>query len=205
MPLSKSKIARLALFAAMLAIAACTRKDSRDSVPELQGGFPPVGAPSVPRQAEPSPVLVRTDRLDGAKSTRDILTALSKDCLACAEKNDCLKPERGGGLCEQMSGKSKVSGKDEKELCLEALRCIFTSKCANTGEETPCLCGATDVLQCMKGEAPPRGACVTEFKNDFGDNGKLMYDEFINQGYGAGRANALVQCVVPLCPTCRFP
>jgi hypothetical protein len=197
MSLSKSKMAWVA-FVAMLPIAACTRKDQE--IPS-EANSPVVAA--APLRAIPPQV--RTDRLDESKTTRDILNALSKDCLACAEKNDCLNPAKGSGICETMPGISKISGQAESALCLDALRCIFTSKCANTGEENPCLCGPTDPMACFHGDAPPMGSCVSEFKKDYGDNGKTMYDNFINQTYGDGRANTIIQCVVPLCPTCRIP
>jgi hypothetical protein len=150
-------------------------------------------------------VPARTVQLDGAKTTKEILSTLSKDCLPCAEKNGCLDLAQQGGNCELATGTSKISNKSESELCLDGLRCVFTSKCSNHGEETPCLCGKTDVIECMEGRSPPTGVCVDVYKKDFGNEGKAMYDQFINTAYGVGHANRIIQCVIPLCPSCRIP
>jgi hypothetical protein len=153
-----------------------------------------MGAPPVPRR----------ERIEAAGSTEQLLTAFSPECLACAKQAGCLDPaQQGGGTCEGVAGNAK-SGKSETELCLKSLKCIFNTKCANTGEESTCLCGDIDVVECMSGKTKPIGKCVDVFREDFGDNGKTMYDNFINPKYGAGRANQLIQCAVPSCASCRF-
>jgi hypothetical protein len=145
----------------------------------------------------------RLARLVEAATTRDILNTLSDDCLACAEKNGCLDPEHQGGVCETMTGKSK-NGRSAAAQCVEALRCVFSSKCANTGEQSQCLCGKMDVADCMNGKEEPKGTCVAVYKDDFGNNGKAMYDQFLDRKFGSGQANAIIQCVVPTCPMCRI-
>jgi hypothetical protein len=194
----------VALAAAILGLAACTRSSAPSSdknAPFSSAALP--GSAATLRPADPP--TVRNERLQAATNTREILSALAKDCLPCAEENGCFDPKQSGGLCELATGNSKISGVSETSLCLDALRCIFTSKCANGGEESGCFCGRTDVVACMEGRTPPLGSCVAEFKKDFGDDSKTIYKEFINPAYGAGRANALIQCVIPLCPSCRIP
>jgi hypothetical protein len=178
---------------------------SRSSDKSANKDPPSASSPPLAAALQPGPIPGRTARLDGAHTTREILSALSKDCLPCAEQNGCLDEKDIGGSCELATGISKISGESETALCLDALRCIFTSKCANTGQESPCVCGQTEIVSCMDGRGVPKGSCVGEFKKDFGSDGKKMYDEFINKAYGDGRANNLIQCVMPLCPTCRIP
>jgi hypothetical protein len=188
------------LVLAATAMPACSRPST--TAPEPPGsaaGIVSASAATRPRAAS------RTARLAEASATRDILNALSDDCLSCAETNGCLDSAQQGGLCETVTGHAKPSGRSEVSLCLEALRCVFTSKCANSGQQNECLCGKTDVLACMDGKAPPSGTCVAVYKDDFGNDGKTMYSQFINPTYGAGRANAIIQCVIPMCPTCRIP
>jgi hypothetical protein len=154
------------------------------------------------------PTRVRTPRLDGANTTRELLAELAPDCVSCAEKNGCLDVTTQGAECESIAGISKVSGQTETALCLDLLRCIFTSKCANSGEQSQCVCGKADVLSCLDGSEAPAGSCIAEYRRDYGMDatGKFMSKEFLNRTtYGAGGANALVQCVMNLCPTCRIP
>jgi hypothetical protein len=186
------------------ALAACSR--SAASTTDLAGSAQPAGQASAqavqPVVAAAVPV-PRRARIEAATTTQQLLTAFSPDCLACAEKNGCLDPaQKGGGVCEGVPGKAK-SGASEVELCMKALKCIFNTKCANAGEESQCFCGSTDVVDCMSGKAAPNGSCVDVFKEDLGDEGKKMYDNFINPKYGAGRANQLIQCAVASCNACR--
>jgi hypothetical protein len=203
-----SNFARLSLAACALALAACTRGCSCDNSTSELGATKKDPAPmsSVKAAHTVGGPVPRTDRLDKYKTTKDILGALSKDCLPCVEQAGCFDPAMpGGGVCETVPGTSKVSGQTEVALCLDALRCVFTTRCANNSEESQCLCGKTDIMSCMEGRAPPQGSCVDEFRRDFGDDNKKMYDDFINPVYGVGRANALIQCVIPSCSMCRIP
>lgn len=159
-----------------------------------QAAPPAVTAAPMPRKA----------RIEAATTTQQLLGAFSPDCLSCADKFGCLDPaQKGGGTCEGVPGQSKSGGQSETALCLKTLKCIFNTKCGNTGEESQCLCGSTDVMDCMSGKAAPNGSCVDVFKEDLGDDGKKMYDNFINPKYGAGRANQLIQCAVSACSACR--
>jgi hypothetical protein len=147
---------------------------------------------------------VRVARLNEVSNTRDMLSALADDCLSCAEQNGCLDATQGSGVCETVAAK-KDAGATETSLCIDTLRCVFASKCGNPGHQNDCICGKTDVTDCMSGASPPTGTCVAVYKKDFGDDGKFIYHEFVNQTFGAGRANAIAQCVTQLCPTCRIP
>jgi len=185
-----------ALAVAALAASACSR--SRNKAPDPAASTVPATASSA------RPRGTRAERVAKASTTQEMLNALSKDCLSCAETSGCLDPSQHGGLCETVSGQAKGGG-SEAALCLDTLRCVFTSKCANTGEQSACLCGKTDIIDCMEGKAPPDGTCVAVYKNDFGSDGNTMYDQFLNHNFGAGRANAIIQCVIPMCPSCRIP
>jgi hypothetical protein len=152
------------------------------------------GAAPVPRRA----------RIEAATTTQQLLSAFSPGCLSCAEKNGCLDPaQKGGGVCEGVPGQSRSGGQSEAALCLKALKCVFNTKCGNSGEESQCLCGTTEITDCMSGKSAPNGSCVDVFKEDFGSDGKTMYDDFINPKFGAGRANQLIQCAVAACNECR--
>jgi hypothetical protein len=201
-----SSLVRLSFVALALSLAGCARGCSSNSEDSSSGKTAaPLGASARDGGRVPGAPVARTARLDGAKTTQEILSALHKDCLACAEKNGCLDPAQQSGVCETVAGNSKINGQSEVSLCLDALRCVFTTKCANNGEESQCLCGKTDIIECMEGRSAPQGACVDEFRKDFGGDNKKMYDDFINPAYGVGRANQIIQCAIPTCSVCRIP
>jgi hypothetical protein len=184
----------LVLAAATLAGSSCV-KDKPES-----SGHDGGGVASAPFKPEKSP---RAEKVTNAKTMREILNALADDCYACAEKSGCLDLKQQGGNCDGLTGTAK-GGRTESEQCLETLRCVFTSKCANNGEQSACLCGATDIVDCMEGKQAPAGTCVAVYKDDFGSNGKAMYDQFLDRNFGSGNANAIIQCVIPMCPSCRI-
>jgi len=192
----KSNVAVLSFAVAAAAVLACSRSSKPDPSGSSKGG---VSSSSAARADLGSHV----ERLARASTTRDVLSSLADDCLSCAEKNGCLDPNRQGGECEAVTGKAR-GGRTATEQCVETLRCVFSSKCANNGEQSQCLCGKTDVVECMEGKSPPSGTCVAVYKDDFGSNGKAMYDQFLDRKFGSGQANYIIQCVVPLCPTCRI-
>jgi hypothetical protein len=201
-----SNAKRLAIAAAWVALSGCSRAcDGGSSADRADSGGT---ASATAATLRPRAANARTPRLDAAKTTREILTELSPDCLSCAEKNGCLDPaQRGGITCETVEGVSKVSGQAENALCLDTLRCIFTSKCANSTEESECVCGKTSISSCLDGSEAPVGTCIAEYRRDYGPtaDGKFLAKEFVNPAYGAGAANMLIQCVMPQCPTCRIP
>ena len=199
MTTSKRKMARGAILVAMGALASCSRSSSRgpDPAGSAAGALTATGTPSGPGG--------KVARVGAATNTRDMLSGISKECLRCAEKAGCLEAATQGGVCETLPNKARPDGVNEYALCLDTLRCVFTTKCANTGEETPCLCGKADVVDCMNGKAAPEGTCVAEYKKDFGNDGKAMVDQFVNQSFGAGLANYIIQCVIPSCHMCKIP
>jgi hypothetical protein len=134
-------------------------------------------------------------------TTESILGDQSPDCFPCADRNGCLDPGRQGGTCEGTPGVAPVecgavlgasSALTEALVCLATLNTIFTSKCAGISE-TPCLCGATDPEACLGGGAPPTGPALPLYTCDFMTVSVLS--DFTNQDFGAGQANALVQCL----------
>jgi hypothetical protein len=93
-------------------------------------------------------------------------------------------------------------GETETQVCLETLGTIFGSKCASQFQETPCLCGSTDPAACLAGAATPTGPDYDQYICDF-DSASIddIQNDFTNQVFGAGQANAIVQCAAAFnCP-----
>jgi hypothetical protein len=146
----------------------------------------------------------RLARLDVATNTRDLLDSLADDCLSCAEEIGCLDDRQSSGVCETVPRRTDA-GPSEVARCLDTLRCIFRSKCANPGHQALCVCGSIDPVACMTGQVPAQGTCIDLYRQNFSKDIKVIYRELINPEYGAGRANEVAQCVTQLCPTCRIP
>jgi hypothetical protein len=92
----------------------------------------------------------------------------------------------------------------ETQVCLQTLGAVFTSNCAATLQETPCVCGATDPAQCLTGTQPPTGPLYDLYQCDFDttDISVIQASQFTNQATGAGQANALVQCAAAFGCSC---
>src|ERR1035438_7951434 len=153
-------------------------------------------------------------------STQACLTAQAPDCLACATTNGCLDPAQLGGTCEGTPGTASLlagalpdgttcsaifpSTPTEAQVCLETLGTIFSSKCAATLQETPCLCGSADAAGCLAGTTTPIGPGYDTYSCDFGSTSSTTIQSvFTDQTKGAGQANALVQCAAAFgCNTC---
>jgi hypothetical protein len=131
-------------------------------------------------------------------TTEHVLATRGPDCLECAQQNGCLDPAQSGGACELASGPSKGcgAGVTETAICLKTLSDIFRSKCAAVGQEVPCLCGTTNTSRCFEGTDPPNGPILPDYTCDFGttDVPKILAN-FKVPTFGAGQANALVQCL----------
>jgi hypothetical protein len=136
--------------------------------------------------------------VDTAQTTKNLLRDRSPDCLACAEYNSCLDATREGGNCDDLTTSAPGCGPGvtERDVCYGVLRDVFTSECAVSLQETPCLCGTTDVMECLNGTTTPNGPIFQEYACDFrtADVG-LIYRDFKEASYGAGRANSLIQCL----------
>jgi hypothetical protein len=146
-------------------------------------------------------------------TTQSILDAQGPDCFACAERNGCLDPMLQGGTCEGTKGTAPSAcgaflgteaAPSEAKTCLATLQAIFASGCASTRDETPCLCGSGDPGACIAGSEPPAGPVVALYSCDFDGTGATPTSDFTNQAYGAGQANALVQCLAIFACDC-FP
>jgi hypothetical protein len=155
-------------------------------------------------------------------TTAACLTAQGSTCLSCATDNGCLDPAQLGGSCEDTTGTSTKftgalpdgtscstvlasSSETETQVCLQTLSTIFTSQCAATFQETPCLCGSTDAATCLAGSATPTGPAYDIYSCDFNTTSstQIQSSAFTNQAFGAGQANALVQCVAAFgCNSC---
>jgi hypothetical protein len=149
-----------------------------------------------------------------AGETTACLSSLGSSCLSCAQANGCLDPAQLGGTCEDTLGTmthfagtlpdgrtcatvlSSGLGESEAQICLDTLGEIFSSQCAAGLQETPCFCGMTPVATCLAGTATPTGPVYDEYQCDFDSTNSLtLQTEFTVQTFGAGQANALVQCL----------
>jgi hypothetical protein len=139
--------------------------------------------------------------------TSSVLAAQGNDCLGCAERSGCLDPAKQGGACEDTPGGAPSACESllgaagsvtETQVCLATLNTIFTSGCAATLQGvTPCFCGAADPAMCLAGTAAPSGPVVPLYACDFNFlNVASAVASFTSPSFGAGEANALVQCLV---------
>jgi hypothetical protein len=109
-----------------------------------------------------------------------------------------MDPLQQGGTCEATPGNADEcgAGMTQTAVCLKTLDDLFQSKCAASLQMTPCLCGTTDPAACLAGTAPPTGAMMADYECGFRtrDANKIQ-QVFTNQTFGAGQANAMIQCV----------
>jgi hypothetical protein len=161
-----------------------------------------------------------TDSAPPPPTTESILNAQGASCLSCAQTNGCLDPAQQGGTCEIVAGNGTHFGSalpdgktcaavigtepvSETSVCLLTLSQIFSSACAATLQETPCLCGSTDVNQCLAGTATPTGALYDEYACDFNStSGATINANFTVQTFGSGMANGIVQCAASFGCSC---
>jgi hypothetical protein len=137
-------------------------------------------------------------------NTTACLQARPAGCFDCVQLNGCLDPAQAGGSCENTPGTAPVACESvlnasvpvsETSVCLKTLDVIFQSACAATLQLTPCLCGNIDAGQCLSGATPPQGPALSEYQCDgMGTTAPQIVNNFTVQTFGAGQANALVQC-----------
>jgi hypothetical protein len=116
----------------------------------------------------------------------------------------------GGGACTFHVPTNPTDAiKCYSDICTRTLEDIFSTQCAASLQETPCLCGATDPAACLGGSAVPTGPLVPDYEIDFPvtpglkTEGPSIQMYFTDQSYGAGQANELVQCSAAYgCTTC---
>jgi hypothetical protein len=130
--------------------------------------------------------------------TENVLVDRGPDCLPCAHRNGCLDPGQQGASCEGLVGNAVGcgAGVTEKDMCYKTMADVFKSGCADSTQEMPCLCGATDVLECTQGTATPTGPLYADYACDLKtrDVAAIMRD-FRDTHYGVGSANVLIQCL----------
>jgi hypothetical protein len=144
-------------------------------------------------------------------STTDCMRAQDKSpsepaatrCFQCSSDNGCLDPAQQGGTCEDVAGTAPAScasvigstaTPSETQVCLFTLKNIFSSQCAATLQEAPCLCGGTDIEQCLAGTAVPTGALYPVYACDISNTVSIIVNDFTLPSFGTGQANAIVQC-----------
>jgi hypothetical protein len=146
-------------------------------------------------------------------TTADVLGARGGDCLKCAMDNGCFDPNQFGGTCDGMPQAAPaacaavlgIMNPTETDVCLAVLNQVFLTHCAQTLQMAPCLCGNTDVVQCMNGMVIPDGPIYDIYSCDYmtGD-GQLITNDFLAQHYGASHANALIECAAGFNCNCGF-
>jgi hypothetical protein len=121
----------------------------------------------------------------------------------------CLDPALFGGTCEEppdgsvppASGNLGYTG-----MCLKTLGDILATGCISAvAGLTPCVCGTTDPAQCLSGSVAPSGGVTwQDYVADFGTTDPRPIEaQIVQQTYGSGQANALVQCLyIQGCPAC---
>jgi hypothetical protein len=176
-----------------------------DGPPPRDTGNPPVsGDSSLPEGSMVLPDASIEDVGSGPRSTESIFERQSPDCLACAQDNACFDSSQVGGVCEMVEGRASKGGRTEKELCLDVLAKIFTSHCADGMILTPCLCGTADPGRCLSGLETPNGPLYEDYLDEWPSGGVgHIVNNFTDQAYGAGMANAAVQCAMAYgCNSC---
>jgi hypothetical protein len=201
------RLSRLLLFAglgiaglvaiAMLVRMAFDRPRPRPARPSATAAeAPPPERVFLSSAPAPMPVALVVPHVES--QTTELLKARGPDCLACAQRNGCLDAHESGGSCDDLRGEAPMCGPGvtERDVCYAALGEVFRSKCAETLQEAPCLCGATDIIGCMDGTATPTGPLYALYACDFKTQDAVVITRDFREGsYGAGVANSLVQCV----------
>jgi hypothetical protein len=200
--------------------------------PPRDGGSPPTGgavrrmadsAPPPPDAAPPTTLAILAAQSPGCirMVSGDAGTSVA---TGCAVTSGCLDPAAQGGVCE-LSGGSIPDGQGHGLApldppgspgytadCLHALGDIFASHCAESALGlTPCVCGNVDMggaTACLQGITPPMGPLVADYLESFAPQAKNVVGEieahFTNQAYGAGQANAMIQCLAQFNCGCCF-
>jgi hypothetical protein len=142
-------------------------------------------------------------------TTECVFAAQPVECLSCdRDQGACLDPSAQSlRLCEMMAPLSP--DRSEAKICIQVLQAIISSGCAADGQLNACLCGDIDGFQCQSGAAEPKGPLYELYADDFSPGTRKIADivsNFTNPVYGAGAANAMVQCLAAFgCDRCLTP
>jgi hypothetical protein len=150
-----------------------------------------------PAQETPAAIALGGGPSAARATTESVLRAQGTDCFECVRDHGCLDPGQLGGTCEGTAGMATECGAGitETAMCTKTLDDMFRSKCAAALQETPCLCGTVDAFACLNGTATPNGPLFADYRCDFKSaNVFAIQGVFSAQNFGAGQANALVQC-----------
>jgi hypothetical protein len=164
------------------------------ALPDDPAGTFPKPSPVAPLPSPPASAAVALSR---SHTTMAILSAQGPDCLDCAQRSGCLDTKGSGNPCEGATGNATAcgAGVTETDMCLRTLMQVFSSKCAATLQQVPCLCGATDAQECLQGTAQPSGPLYGDYVCDFKTaDVAAIQTHFRDPSFGAGIANTLVQC-----------
>ena len=118
-------------------------------------------------------------------------------CSTCAVLNGCLDPTLAG-TCEDVAGDVAGCGgsASERQICLRTMSDVFSSGCAATLQQTPCVCGTVDPGLCLTGQVPPNGPVLPDYFCDFGSfDMNVLISDFTMPAFGVGMANNILQCV----------
>jgi hypothetical protein len=148
-------------------------------------------------------------------STTTCLTAMDTSpggCFQCASDSGCFDPQFGGGTCESVVGSvaacqsvlATAAAPTESQVCLATLKGIFTSHCAASLQEVPCLCGNTSPDSCQTGAETPTGPVYPIYNCDLGPGIGPILGNFTLPSFGAGMANAIIQCAQAFGCACQY-
>jgi len=145
-----------------------------------------------------SPTLQLLQAQDKPGDTPDV------QCSTCTFSNGCVDPLQQGTTCENVAGVAPAacqavlgasSAVSEAQVCLQTLSAIFASRCGESLQLLPCICGPVPQAACLTGEQPAQGALMPEYTCDFGTSDAATIVSEVNvPTFGAGAATALAVC-----------
>jgi hypothetical protein len=133
-----------------------------------------------------------------------IVNYLGQACYECALTN-CTDPEIAGAdlfasSCDTITGNATAGtavGTSKQTLCFDTLFCVLANKCSSQSSVQPCFCGTAVGTTCL---SAPTGVCKdTELAGLETTDNTTAGLTFTNLSFGAGRANALLTCMLQNC------
>jgi hypothetical protein len=133
-------------------------------------------------------------------------------CYRCVVDAGCFDHSFSGATCEDVTGTAPAcqsalaapSAPTETQVCLATLKSMFSSHCASTLEEVPCLCGATPPDTCQTGVETPAGPVYPFYQCDLGPSIEQILTHFTLPRFGASVANAIIQCAQAFGCSCLY-
>jgi|GEM_PF-3418621 len=136
----------------------------------------------------------RSDASQRDPAVLSLLSANSKECLACAETHCGDKID----LCQQITGKAEAGpaqGQSRRQLCLDTLECTIKSRCVGKISAMSCYCGGHNIDECLAGKSD--GACKSRIeKGHESTDPNTIATDWYDEKTGGSAAMGLVMCLV---------